>query len=420
MARRAVPDPHQYATDGTALGFSRTLQLPEKGSAIADSTDIGTKDTLAPKAEGHPVPAVVGTPATLPRPKPANRWLYWGLGGLLAVVLGLALYLQPWAAKTTEVAVETVALAPVTRVLAVNGRIAASGSVDLRPMVSGMLVGISVAEGDDVLAGAELARIDPATQQAAVRQALAGLDAAIVAQSEAQATHARNVALGTSIARVTVETSARAVLSATQEVARMTAVFDAAQIKLDDFTIRAPIAGTVLTLNVDPGQSVDPSTVLMTLADLSRLKVETDVDEAYATQIQLGQKAVLQLAGESALRDGRVSVVSRLVDAATGGLAVTLAFDAPVSAPIGLTVTANIVVDSRDAAMTLPRAALVTDSAGTAVFVLAGGIAQRRSVTVIDWPAARLIVTSGVAPGDIVIADATGIGDGQAVTEVAP
>jgi RND family efflux transporter MFP subunit len=287
-------------------------------------------------------------------------------------------------------------------------------------MVSGMLVGISVAEGDDVSAGAELARIDPATQQAAVRQALAGLDAAIVAQSEAQATHARNVALGTSIARVTVETSARTVLSATQEVTRMTAVFDAAQIKLDDFTIRAPIAGTVLTLNVDPGQSVDPSTVLMTLADLSRLEVETDVDEAYATQIKLGQKAVLQLAGESALRDGRVSVVSRLVDAATGGLAVTLAFDAPVSAPIGLTVTANIIVDSRDAAMTLPRAALVTDSAGTAVFVLADGTAQRRSVAVIDWPAARLIVTSGVAPGDIVIADATGIGDGQAVTEVAP
>jgi len=396
------------------------MPLPEKGSAIADRIDIGRKDALTPKAEAHPVPALVATSATPPQPKPANRRWYWGLGGLLAVVLGLAVYFQPWAAKTTKVAVETVALAPATRVLAVNGRIAASGSVDLRPLVSGTLAGIFVAEGDNVSANAELARIDPSAQQAAVRQALAGLDAAIVGQSEAQATHERNISLGTNIARVTVETSARAVQAATQEVARTTAVFDAAQIKLDDFTIRAPITGTVLTLNVNPGQSVDPSTALMTLADLSRLEVETDVDEAYATQIQLGQKAVLQLTGESALRDGHVSVVSRLVDAATGGLAVTLAFDVPVSAPIGLTVTANIIVDSRDAAMTLPRAALVTDSAGTAVFVLADGTAQRRSVAVIDWPAARLIVTSGIAPGDVVIADATGIADGQAVSAAAP
>ena len=402
-----------------ALGFTQTLPLPEKGSAITDKTDTLIKDTSAPKTKAHPVPAIVGAPATPPRPKPANRRWYWGLGGLLAVVLGLALYLQPWAAKTTEVAVETVVLAPATRVLAVNGRIAAPGSVDLRPLVSGTLAGIFVAEGDDVSAGAEMARIDPSAQQAAVRQALAGLDAASVAQSQAQATHERNISLGTNIARVTVETSARAVQSASQEVARTTALFDAAQIKLDDYTIRAPIAGTVLTVSVDPGQSVDPSTVSMTLADLSRLDVETDVDEAYATQIRLDQKAVLQLAGESTLRDGHVSVVSRLVDAATGGLAVTLAFDAPVSAPIGLTVTANILVDSRDAAMTLPRAAIMTDSTGTSVFVLADGTAQRHSVAVIDWPAARLIVTSGIAPGDVVIADATGIADGQAVTAAA-
>ena len=336
------------------------------------------------------------------------------------MVLGLALYFEPWVAKIPVVAVETVVLAPTTRVLAVNGRIAAPNSVDLRPMVSGAVADISVTEGDDVSTGAELARIDPSAQQAAVRQALAGLDAAIVAQSEARAIHARNTALGLNIAQARLETSARAEQSATQEVARTTAVFDAAQIKLADFTIRAPIAGTVLTLNVDPGQSVDPSTVLMTLANLSRLEVETDVDEAYATQIQLGQKAVLQLAGESTLRDGRVSVVSRLVDAATGGLAVTLAFEAPVAAPIGLTVTANIIVDSRDAAMTLPRTAIVTDSAGTAVFVLSDGTAQRRSVVVVNWPAARLIVASGVAPGDVVIADATGIADGQAVTAAAP
>jgi hypothetical protein len=37
-------------------------------------------------------------------------------------------------------------------------------------------------------------------------------------------------------------------------------------------------------------------------------------------------------------------------------------------------------------------------------------------VQVIDWPAARLIVTEGLAVGDIVIAAATGIADGQSVS----
>ena len=38
---------------------------------------------------------------------------------------------------------------------------------------------------------------------------------------------------------------------------------------------------------------------------------------------------------------------------------------------------------------------------------------------VIDWPAARLIVTEGLEAGDVVIADATGLVEGQAVS-VAP
>ena len=37
-------------------------------------------------------------------------------------------------------------------------------------------------------------------------------------------------------------------------------------------------------------------------------------------------------------------------------------------------------------------------------------------VTVIDWPAARLIVTKGLTPGDQIIVDSTGLSDGQAVT----
>lgn len=334
---------------------------------------------------------------------------------MLALGLGGLWYVQPWVASVPEVAVEVVALGPVTRILAVNGRVAGEVSVEVRPLVSGTLVEVRVAEGDVVQAGDILAEIDPATQAAMVRQALAGLDAALVAQADAESTYARTDALGTNAARVVLESAARAVQSAAQEVARMRALLDQAQIQLAKFTILAPIEGSVLVLTAEPGQTADLSTVLMTIADLGRLVVETDVDESYATQIKPGQAAALHLAGEDQVRGGAVSFVSQRVDAATGGLAIELTPDAPLSAPVGLTVTANITVDDRAAAITVPRAAIVRDETGTSVFVVVGDIAQRRLVVVIDWPAARLIVTDGLAAGDIVTSDATGIIDGQAV-----
>ncbi len=313
------------------------------------------------------------------------------------------------------VAVETVMPAPVTRVLAVNGRIEALHSVDVRAQVGGTLADLSVVEGDIVQSGGIVARIDSTAQQAVLRQAIAGLDAALVAQAQAQATLERTRALGTNVARTALENAETAAQTAAQEVARMTALVDQAKIQLANFTIRAPMTGTVLTLNVDLGQTIDPTTVLMTIADLGQLIVETDVDEAYATQIRAGMPAVLQLSGETATREGRVSFVSQRVDAATGGLAVKLAFADPVMAPVGLTVTANIVIEQRDAALTVPRTALRTEDGRPAVLVVAEGIARTRPVSVIDWPAARLIVADGLVPGDVLIVDATGIADGQSV-----
>jgi hypothetical protein len=154
---------------------------------------------------------------------------------------------------------------------------------------------------------------------------------------------------------------------------------------------------------------------LFTLADLSHLVVEADVDETYAAQVKTGMPVLLQLVGETVTRPGHVSFVAPRVDADTGGLAIKMTFDSAPQMPVGLTVTANIIVDQRSAALTAPRSAIVTDSAGSAVFLEKGGKAVRTAVALIDWPASRLIVTSGLAAGDRLIVTAAGLADGQAV-----
>ncbi|MDP5085594.1 MAG: efflux RND transporter periplasmic adaptor subunit [Yoonia sp.] len=384
-------------------------QASQKGSA--------TEAESRQPASEPPLPALRHAQ---PDSKPKRRLWLWGATGVGVIALSALAYTQFWMAGPLPVAVEVAALAPVTRVLAVNGRIAAVDSVEIRPVVTGRLITLAVDEGDVVTVDQVLARVDAEAQNTIVRQALAGLDAALIGQQQAQEVYDRALSLGPNITRTELESNAHAVEIAAQDVAIQTAALDQARVALANYTVRAPIAGTVLVLDAEVGQLTGPTTALMTLADLTDLVVEADVDEAYATQIARNQPAVLQLAGETVKRDGHVGFVSARVDAATGGLAVKIAFDAPVTAPIGLTVATNIIVEQRAAALTIPRTALQTDAGETGIFVLKDGSAVFQPVTVVDWPAARLIVSSGLSEGDMVIADANGIIAGQAVAADQP
>jgi len=363
--------------------------------------------------------ALVGLPVkpvTHATPSSWRRWSLW-LGLMAAVGLGgWLVYAPPWQAGVVPVVVEIVVPGPITRVLAVNGRVAALRSVDVKSTVAGTLVAPLAEEGDVVEQGAVLARLDDTSQQAAMRQAVAALDQGLVAQKQARDALSRAEALGGNISRVETEDARRAKERADQEVGRLRALVDQAQFQLTKFSILAPIAGTILTRGVEPGQVVDLSTPLFTLADLRELLVETNVDESYATQIRSGMPALLQLTGDSQTIEGRVSFVAPVVDAATGGLAVKIAFSEPQLAPVGLTVTANIIVDRSNVAISAPRAAIASTELESAVFVLADAKAKRVPITVIDWPADRLVVTQGLKAGDRLIVDAKGLADGQRVS----
>jgi RND family efflux transporter MFP subunit len=225
----------------------------------------------------------------------------------LILVLAAFAYSQLWMVGPSVVAVEMAQQAPVTRLLAVNGRIAAVNYVDIRPVVTGTLIAITVTEGDLVEADQILAQVDAAAQNAIVRQAMAGLDAALVTQAQATENYERALSLGPNIARSVLETDAHVVQTAAQEVARQTAALDQAQVVLGNHSIRAPRSGTIVALDAEMGQLTGPTVPLLTLADLSDLVVEADVDEAYARQIAPDQPAVLQLAGETATHPGHVS-----------------------------------------------------------------------------------------------------------------
>lgn len=334
---------------------------------------------------------------------------------LLAIV-GALVFL----ARTPRVAVVTVKAEAVERILAAVGRVRGTENVQVFARTPGQIVELKKDEGAPVAAGEILGRLDAGTQRAVVTQRKAAVAAQRRKLEQSRRDRARVEALATKgfatserreTARLAVETDAA-------ELARLEASVTEAESRLEDFVVRAPMTGRILTRPVDPGQVVTASTVVFQIVSEGPPEVETDVDETVAGALKTGMRARLSPVGMGgAIFEGRVTFVAPNVDPATGGRTVRLGFDAPpAEIPPGLSVDVNITVEMIDRALTLPRSAIAA-SAGRAPYVMAvrDGKAVKQTVTFVDWPAEHVVVTAGVREGEQVAADPMSVANGARV-----
>ncbi len=349
------------------------------------------------------------------RPRRRVRRITWLVIAAILATTGL-LWITFGGLAPPNAPTQVLVAGPVNRLLAVSGRIAAETEINITPAVNERVRTVAVSEGDLVTAGDLLVELDDSRQQLVIRQALASLDAAIVAQQAAQDDADRARALGSTVSDVIRQTAGRSLERASNEVDRLTAALEQAQLGLADYRIIAPIPGTILKRSVDPGDLVDPTRVLMRLADLTRIRVEVEIDETYAAYMRIGQAADLQLAGREEVYSGRVSFIGDEVDPVTGSLRLFIDFYTPPLVQIGLTTVANIHVDRAEDALTVPRTALLAGDEGPAVFVVRDGRAIRTPIAFVDWPADRVQVTRGLGAGDVILLSPDGIEDGDAVT----
>lgn len=345
-----------------------------------------------------------------------RRWGRWLV--LFVIIAAAAAYAginRPWEPKPIRVSVEVVRPGPVSQALAINGRIAPATSVTVRAAVSGQALTVAADTGDAVAAGDVLVRVDSALVEAQVEQARAALEAQQVRQRQAEATAERTRALGENTPRSNREDAEWALAAAVNETARLEAALNQVERQIAQYTVTAPMTGTVLSRGVDRGQLVDPQTELFVIADTSELLVETDVDELYSARVGVGLKALLQPVGASVPQYGTVSFAAPVVDSATGGRAIRIAFDEKVSLPVGQTVNANVIVDEVADALAIPRGAIITQGAESHVLVIEDGLVAARPIRFNDWPAERVIVTAGLDAGDVVIIDPSTVAVGDLV-----
>lgn len=348
--------------------------------------------------------------------RPSRLWnRRWLIGAAALVAFGL-FYARPWADHAPLVRTERLSPQTAELTLALNGRIEPRHEVKLRAETSARILAVEVDEGDAVQAGDVLIRLDPALIEARLAQARAALDVQTVREALAESTATRARGLSRSaISQASLDEAEVGLAEARSETQRLRAALAQVEEEARQYTIRAPIDGTVLLRKTEPGQIATQQDELLVIADLSAPILRTDVDETHSARIEIGLPATLLPVGRSVPVMGHVSFAAPRIEASTGGRAIEIAFDEPLDLPIGLSVAANLRIATVENALSIPREALVLDGAAQHVLVVADEKAERRVVTIEDWPAPRVVVTSGLEAGEVVILEPGEVSEGQRV-----
>ncbi len=315
----------------------------------------------------------------------------------------------PWGQPSAAAAVPVEA-APVTRreissFIETNGTLEAENEVDVVARVAGRIVELGVEEGLAVRKGQVMARIED-------EEIRSQLEIARVALKEAELNYERAKSLQRE-RLLSAETFEQA--ETRFETAR--AQLEGNQILLSYTVIRAPFDGLVVARYVDFAEQVANGTRLFRVSDFTPLLCPIQVPERELRRLGVGQSAYLTVEGWPDERfDARVLRLSPVIDAASGTVKVTLEVDARGKLRPGMFARVFVRVDTRSAALVIPKAALSLESIGDTVYVAKDGVAERREVELGFKEGDFVEVTSGLAEGEsVVVVGQDGLSDGTPI-----
>jgi len=357
--------------------------------------------------------------------------------------------------KVPEYRTEKVSRGDIRATVTATGTVNAVVTVLVGTQVSGTIKTLYVDFNSPVKKGQILAQIDPATFQAQVDQARANLFAARanVEKAEAALLDARRtldrnktlyqknyIAKSDLDTAETNEQAARAQVSAAKAQVQQTgAALDFAENNLRYTRIVSPVDGTVISRNVDVGQTVAASFQTPTLfniaQDLTKMQIDTNIDEADIGKINIGQTAEFTVdAYPDDTFTGKVFVIRNapitIQNVVTYDVVVKV--DNPeLKLKPGMTANVSIVLEKKEGVLRVSNAALRFKPAGkgenlnglkgSGVWILKDGAPGRIEVkTGISDGNYTEIVSGPLQEGLDIIVESTGNGKKNADTPPMP
>jgi HlyD family secretion protein len=355
------------------------------------------------------------------------------VGVAIVIVLGAVAYanFRFKRAEGVTVHAEAVQKRQLEAIVSASGKIRPKRSVNISSDTMGRVTDLKVNEGDRIERGQFLLQIDPRTLRTRVQSSEASVQAARsqadqlklslestrTALKQAEETLKRQQELwkGGLTTRETLERTEnevamrRADLRSQEQQIRTQqlrmeqelASLESARYDLSKVRIESPITGVVTRRNIEEGETVvvgtmnNPGTVLLTVADMSVIEAEVEVDETDIPSVQIGQPAKVTIdAMPGRTFQARVTEIGNSPIQATGPMTTTsaqatnfkvvLTFDGEIAeVRPGFTCTAEITTATRDGALAVPIQAttvreMVVDGQGQVVRESAAPAAGRR------------------------------------------
>ena len=316
-----------------------------------------------------------------------------------------------------------------------SARMKGQNDVTVTPQVSGQLMKICVAEGQQVKKGQTLFVIDSRNAQLELEAAQANLQAALAQENSAKLEYESNKNLFDKkiVSSYMLNNSENSYKQAQASVAQARAAVNRAKVNLGFCTITANVSGVIGEIPVRTGDQVSPATQLTILSGNTTMYAEFSVTESIVeAMVQNSMKAAelekyianlppatfVMKNGTEYPHEGRVTSLTGVVNAATGSLTAKVTFPNPdghLYSGIQGTVVMNfaekdVIVVPQNAVVRLQDKSQVykvqADSTATAVEVTTEDVGNGKD----------FIVTSGLNAGDkIVTVGANNVTEGQKV-----
>lgn len=293
--------------------------------------------------------------------------------------------------KPVPVAVERVGEGSIASYYTATASIEAESRTEIVARTTGVVRRLLHEEGDRVAAGAELLRLED--DEARLRAQQAEANAAMARAEYERKASMRDAGLLSAEEFETVENT-RSVREAELGLAKL---------ELEYTRVSTPFAGRVVRRLVDLGAHVSPGTPLFEVVDDDPLLARIHVPSRRMGFVKPGQEIDLHLDSADLDVKGVVTLVSPIVDPATGTVKVTAEIRRrPEAIRPGDFAQVKVVTERHDNALLVPSRAIVEDEGQQVVYVAVDGKAVRRPVETGFVEGDRTEVTSGLAAGDLI------------------
>jgi HlyD family secretion protein len=174
--------------------------------------------------------------------------------------------------------------------------------------------------------------------------------------------------------------------------------FRASRAVTNDYSVRATRDGKVYALSKEPGETVNPQVPVAVIGNAHQFILELQVDEYDIAKIRIGQKAVITMDSyKGHVFEAVVTKINPIMNERTRSVTIEATFTKePVELLPNLSAEANVLINTREHALTIPRNYLVDET----YVLLQNG--EKRKVTVGLKDYQRAEITNGLKPGDLI------------------